>query len=77
MKSTSRFPESTRVFKTHGVVLCGFVRPIKDPARFDWHEVTKVAHDYLSVDALTQPDLPAGRQVQVREDSPPYGATED
>ncbi len=40
--------------------------PIKDPARFKWHEVTKVAHYYLSVDALTQP-------MQVREESPPYG----
>ncbi|MFQ5506422.1 MAG: helicase-related protein, partial [Planctomycetota bacterium] len=40
--------------------------PIKDPARFDWREVTKVAHYYLSVDAMTQP-------MQVREDSPPYG----
>jgi hypothetical protein len=39
--------------------------PIKDPARFPWHEVTKVAHYYLSVDALTQP-------MQVREDSPSY-----
>ncbi|MGC8731617.1 MAG: helicase-related protein, partial [Halothiobacillaceae bacterium] len=29
--------------------------PIKDPARFPWHEVTKVAHYCLSVDALTQP----------------------
>jgi superfamily II DNA or RNA helicase len=35
--------------------------PIKDPARFPWHEVTKVAHYYLPVDALTQP-------MQVRED---------
>ncbi|MGQ9591415.1 MAG: helicase-related protein [Planctomycetota bacterium] len=41
--------------------------PIKDPARFDWHEVTKVAHYRLEVDALTEP-------LQVREDSPPYGA---
>jgi hypothetical protein len=40
--------------------------PIKDPARFDWHEVTKVAHDYLSVDAMTKP-------MQVREEPPPYG----
>jgi superfamily II DNA or RNA helicase len=40
--------------------------PIKDPARFEWHEVTKVAHYYLSVDAMTQP-------MQVREESPPYG----
>jgi hypothetical protein len=34
--------------------------PIKDPARFPWHEVKKVDHYYLSVDALTQP-------MQVRE----------
>jgi superfamily II DNA or RNA helicase len=29
--------------------------PIKDPARFDWHEVKKVEHYRLEVDALTQP----------------------
>ena len=29
--------------------------PIKNPARFPWHEVKKVEHYYLSVDALTQP----------------------
>jgi hypothetical protein len=40
--------------------------PIKDPARFEWHEVTKVAHYSLSLDALTKP-------MQVREESPPYG----
>ncbi len=40
--------------------------PIRDPARLDWHEVTKVAHYYLSVDAMTRP-------MQVREDTPPYG----
>jgi len=40
--------------------------PVKDPARLKWHEVTKVAHYYLSVDAMTPP-------IQVREDSPPYG----
>jgi hypothetical protein len=40
--------------------------PIKDPARFDWREVTKVAHYYLSVDAMTRP-------MQVREDGPDYG----
>ena len=34
--------------------------PIKAPARFPWHEVTKVAHYYLNVNALTQP-------MQVRE----------
>ncbi len=40
--------------------------PIRDPARLDWNEVTKVAHYYLSVDAMTKP-------MQVREESPPYG----
>ena len=29
--------------------------PIKNPARFPWHEVKKVDHYYLSVDALTSP----------------------
>ncbi len=39
--------------------------PIKDPARLSWHEVKKIDHYYMSVDALTQP-------MEVREDSPPY-----
>ena len=39
--------------------------PIRDPARLDWHEVSKVAHYYLRVDAMNRP-------MQVREDSPPY-----
>jgi hypothetical protein len=29
--------------------------PIKNPAWFPWHEVQKVDHYCLSVDALTQP----------------------
>ena len=29
--------------------------PIRDPARVPWHEVTKVAHYWLSVDAMTKP----------------------
>jgi hypothetical protein len=40
--------------------------PIKDPARFTWHEVTKVAHYWLEVDAMTTP-------MTVREDADPYG----
>ncbi len=40
--------------------------PIKDPARFPWHEVSKVQHYWLSVDALKQP-------MEVREDEEPYG----
>ena len=40
--------------------------PIKNPARLDWNEVTKVAHYYLSIDAVKKP-------MMVREDKPPYG----
>ena len=40
--------------------------PIKNPARLEWHEVTKVAHYYLSVNAATRP-------MQVREDPSSYG----
>ncbi len=40
--------------------------PIKDPARLQWHEVKKVDHYYLSIDAVTQP-------MRVREESVPYG----
>ncbi len=35
--------------------------PIKDPIRFTWHEVTKVQHYWLEVDAMTEP-------MKVRED---------
>lgn len=38
--------------------------PIKDPARFSWQEVTKVAHYRLEVNAMTQP-------MKVSEDKPP------
>ncbi len=40
--------------------------PIKDPARFPWHEVTKVQHYWLEVDAMTKP-------MEVREGQVPYG----
>ena len=42
------------------------LNPIKDPARLGWHEVKKVDHYYLSIDAVTQP-------MQVREGEAPYG----
>lgn len=42
------------------------LEPIRDPARLDWHEVKKIDHYYLSVDAMTQP-------TEVREDEAPYG----
>jgi superfamily II DNA or RNA helicase len=40
--------------------------PVRDPARLDWNEVTKVAHYYLSVNAMTKP-------MELREDPTPYG----
>jgi superfamily II DNA or RNA helicase len=39
--------------------------PIRDPASFEWHPVTKVAHYYLSIDAMTRP-------MRVREEQGPY-----
>jgi len=44
--------------------------PVKDPVRLEWHEVTKVAHYYLSVNAIQKP-------MQVREDEAPYGKRKD
>ena len=41
--------------------------PLANPARFPWHEVSKVQHYYLSVDAMTRP-------MRVRDDRPKYGA---
>ena len=40
--------------------------PIRDPARFPWHEVKKVQHYWLEVNAMTQP-------MQVREAGAGYG----
>jgi hypothetical protein len=39
--------------------------PIKDPARLSGHEVSRIDHYYLFVNAMTQP-------MQVREDSADY-----
>ena len=39
--------------------------PVQDPARFPWHEVTKVQHYWLQVDAMTGP-------MQVREHQAQY-----
>jgi hypothetical protein len=42
--------------------------PIRDPVRLSWHEVSKVAHYWLSVDALAEP-------MQVRDrPAKPYGS---
>jgi hypothetical protein len=43
--------------------------PIKDPSRFEWHEVKKVEHYYLSVDAVTRP-------MQIRENPGQFGDRE-
>ena len=43
--------------------------PIKDPARLQWHEVKKVDHYWLKIDAVTQP-------MQVSEGETPYGDKE-
>jgi hypothetical protein len=40
--------------------------PIKDPARFDWHEVKKVDHYWLEVNALTRP-------MEIRDKPDTYG----
>jgi hypothetical protein len=40
--------------------------PIKNPVRFPWHEVTKIQHYWLEVNAMTRP-------MMVREDTTPYG----
>lgn len=43
--------------------------PVRDPARLDWNEVTKVAHYFLSVNAMTKP-------MELREDPVPYRGPE-
>jgi hypothetical protein len=40
--------------------------PIRDPARFPWHAVSKVQHYWLEVNAMTGP-------LQIREKRVPYG----
>ena len=42
--------------------------PVKDPARFPWHEVSKVQHYWLQVDAMTKP-------MALREDRTPFGGS--
>ena len=43
--------------------------PIKDPAQFVWHEVKKVEHYRLDVNAMTRP-------MELKEEPPAYGAGE-
>ena len=51
------------------IVMSLILKSMEDPDRLQWHEVKKVDHYYLSIDAVTQP-------MQVREDSVPYGNKE-
>ena len=44
--------------------------PVKDPARFPWHEVTKVQHYWLQVDAMTKP-------MMLREEGTEYGIADE
>ena len=39
--------------------------PVKGPARFPWHEVTKVQHYWLEVGAMTKP-------MGLREEQVPF-----
>jgi superfamily II DNA or RNA helicase len=41
--------------------------PIKNPGQLDWHEVSKVSHYYMTVDAMQRP-------MQIRETGPEYKA---
>ena len=50
---------------THCDTAPNLEEPIKDPARFPWHEVKKIEHYRLDVNAMTQP-------MELKEDAPPY-----
>ena len=51
---------------THCDTAPNLEEPIKDPARFPWHEVKKIEHYRMEVNAMTQP-------MELKEDAPPYG----
>jgi superfamily II DNA or RNA helicase len=53
---------------THCDTAAQLQAPIKDPARYQWHEVTKVQHYWLEVDAMRQP-------AAVREPDGRYGGS--
>ena len=40
-------------------------QPIKDPAQIPWHEVIKVQHYWLDIDAVPQP-------MSIKQEPPPY-----
>jgi hypothetical protein len=66
MKPGSRNDPGTRLYSEQQFRDGAIQEPVKDPARFTWREVTKVAHYWLEVNAMTQPML-------VREDQDSFG----
>jgi hypothetical protein len=40
---------------THCDTLPKLQEPVNDPARYEWHEVSKVQHYWLEVNAMAQP----------------------
>jgi hypothetical protein len=44
--------------------------PVKDPARFPWHEVSKVAHYWLEVNAVTKPIVVREGESQYEKGDP-------
>ena len=43
--------------------------PIRDPARLDWHEVTKVAHYSLAVNAMAKPPVGGATTRRLTEET--------
>jgi hypothetical protein len=42
------------------------LKRVRNPVRLQWHEVKKVDHYWLKIDAVAKP-------MQVKEGAPPYG----
>ena len=56
---------SKHAIEVNIAIMRAFVK-LRDPARFEWREVTKVAHYWLEVNAMTRP-------MQVKEESAIFG----
>lgn len=74
LRLTQRSAVATIERRSHVVTSCGteptLQDPLRDPARFEWHEVQKIDHYWLEVNAMTHP-------MQIREEAPPYGREHD
>jgi len=62
IKNSRAAGQSCPIYASNASLKPALQEPIKDPARLEWHEATKVAHYYLST-----------RPMEVREDEAPYG----